>query len=49
MGAAVDTETLAVGVISTIISKTGYLSPYIPTKDRGPSFDGCIVVYGHKG
>ena len=49
MGADVDTEVLAVSAINTIISKTGYLVSYIPTKDRGTSFDGCIEVYRHKG
>ena len=49
MAADVDFEGLAVGVVSTIISKTGYLVPYIPTKDKGPSFDGCVIVFGHKG
>lgn len=49
MGANIDIENLAVNTVSSIFSKTGYLVSYIPTKDRGPSFDGCVIVYGHKG
>lgn len=49
MRAEIDVESLAVSTVTKIISKTGYLVPCIPTKDRGPSFDGCILVYGHKG
>ena len=49
MGAEIDIEGLAVSYVSTIISKTGYLVACIPTKDRGPSFDGCVIAYGHKG
>ena len=45
MGADIDIEGLAVNVVSTIISKTGYLVACIPTKDKGPSFDGCVIVY----
>lgn len=49
MSAEIDVESLAVSVVMAKISKTGYLVPCIPTKDKGPSFDGCILVYGHKG
>lgn len=48
MNSEIDIESLAVSTVTAIISKTGYLVPFIPTKDRGPSFDGCIVVYGCK-
>ncbi len=49
MSAEIDVESLAVSIVMAEISKTGYLVPCIPTKDKGPSFDGCILVYGHKG
>ena len=49
MGTEIDIESFAVSTIMKIISKTGYLVPCIPTKDRGPSFDGCILVYSHRG
>lgn len=49
MNVDIDVESLAVSTVTSIISKTGYLVPCIPTKDKGPSFDGCILVYEHKG
>ncbi len=49
MNVDIDVESLAVSTVTSIISKTGYLVPCIPTKDKGPSFDGCILVYGNKG
>lgn len=49
MRVEVDVESLAVSIISAIISRTGYLVPFIPSKDRGPSFDGCVIVYKKKG
>ena len=44
-----DIESLAVSTVINLLSVTDYLVPYIPTKDRGPSFDGCVVVYSQKG
>ena len=43
----IDIENVAVNQFSLIISKTGYLVAHIPTKDRGPSFDGYVCVYNH--
>lgn len=42
-----DFEVLGVSAVQEIIAKTDYLEPYIPTKDREPSWDGNVYVYHH--
>lgn len=44
-----DKEMIAISAIERAIAKTEYLTPYISSNDKEPSWDGYIYVYHHAG
>lgn len=41
-------EELSVNAVIKSLSLTGYLSPYISTNDKEPSWDGSVYIYSNK-
>lgn len=41
-------EDLSVNAVIKSLSLTGYLSPYIATNDKEPSWDGTVYIYSNK-
>ncbi len=42
-----DIERLAVSAVIDVIASTDYLSPFVNSGDKEPSWDGHIYAYSH--